>query len=581
MSTTKLSTRAPRWPGTLFWAAAGAVPLAFLAVFFFWPTAQLVVRGFLDDDGAWHLSAFVEVFAKPRTWRVIGQTLFQATTATLLSVVLALPGAHLLYRRRFAGQRLIRGLITVPFVLPSVVVGMAFRSLFSGPLAWTGLDGTVWAIIAALVFFNYALVVRTVGAAWQRLDPRPYQAARLLGAGPVRAFFTITLPRLAPMIGSAASLVFLFCATSFGTVLMLGGMRTGTVETEIWLQTMYFLDLEAAAVLSIVQLVVVCLALALAGRSRRRRETSLSRTGSVRRATRLNLRSRADQGALALTALVSLALSAPILTLVIRSLKSDGGWSLANYRALGSTGGGALTVTAWEAAGNSLRTAVLATVLALIIGLLVSLVTSRRPRNRWGRSGLAGLDALAMLPLGVSAVTVGFGYLITFGRPPLGPDTALGAALPWLSELSATIFDVRNPLYLIALAQAVVAAPMVMRTVLPVLRSINPRQREVAATLGAPPRRVLRTIDLPVAARALGVAVGFAFAVSLGEFGATSFLSRPDVPTLPTIIYRLLNWPGADTYGMALAASVVLAAITAGIMMLAEQLRSSQDEAEL
>ena len=69
------------------------------------------------------------------------------------------------------------------------------------------------------------------------------------------------------------------------------------------------------------------------------------------------------------------------------------------------------------------------------------------------------------------------------------------------------------------------------------------------------------------------VAAGFAFAVSLGEFGATSFLARPDRPTVPVIIYQLISRPGADNLGMALAASVVLSLLTVTVMGVVERLR--------
>jgi thiamine transport system permease protein len=88
-------------------------------------------------------------------------------------------------------------------------------------------------------------------------------------------------------------------------------------------------------------------------------------------------------------------------------------------------------------------------------------------------------------------------------------------------------------------------------------------------------------VDLPLAARAVGLATGFAFAVSLGEFGATAFLARPDMPTLPVVIYRLIGLPGQDNYGMALAAGVVLATLSAGVMALAERLRGGTSGGEL
>ncbi|MBO3102384.1 ABC transporter permease [Cellulomonas fengjieae] len=549
-----------------FWVAAVALPLAFLGVFFAWPVVAMVSTGFVAD-GHLDLGGFADVFSRPRTWRIIGLTLAQATLGTLLSVLLGVPGAYVLYRHSFRGRTFLRALVTVPFVLPTVVVGVAFRSLLvsGGPLGFLQLDGTFAAIVAALVFFNYAVVVRAVGGLWERLDPRAEQAARALGASPWRAFRTVTLPSLAPAITSAASLAFLYCATAFGTVLVLGGLQFGTIETEIWVQTTQFLDLRAAAVLSVMQLVVVAGALTVAARARSRRERALALTLPSASVRPLRLRRPAGMppgdghvlslAATAVTALVVVLLALPLVNLVVRSLRTGDGWGLDHYTALGSTGG-ALTVTVWQATLNSLRIALDATVIALVVGGLVALVVSRRPRRRIGRRAVAGLDALFMLPLGVSAVTVGFGFLLSMNHP---------FGLP---------VDLRTSGVLVPVAQAVVAVPLVVRVVLPVLRAIDPRLREAAATLGAAPGRVLRTVDLSIAARSLGLAVGFAFAASLGEFGATSFLARPDRPTLPVVIFRLIGRPGPESYGMALAASVVLAVLTAGIVAACERLRA-------
>jgi len=106
-----------------------------------------------------------------------------------------------------------------------------------------------------------------------------------------------------------------------------------------------------------------------------------------------------------------------------------------------------------------------------------------------------------------------------------------------------------------------------------VLRSVDPRQRQAAASLGASPSRVLLSVDLPVLWRPLLAATGFAFAVSLGEFGATSFLARPERPTLPVVIYQLISRPGEQNLGTALAASVVLGVLIVAVMAVVERLR--------
>ncbi len=249
--------------------ALALLPVLVLGVFFVVPVAGMVGRGFWPD-GSFAPGAVWDVLTRDRTGRVLAFTLWSAGAGTLVSVLLGLPAAYVLHRTAFPLRRFLRAALLVPFVLPTVVVGVAFRQLLgdSGPLGFLGLDGTPVAIVAGLVFFNVAVVIRVVGGAWESLDERPGQAAATLGASPAQVFRTVTLPALRPSVVSAASVVFLFCATAFGIVLTLGGSRYATVETEIYLLTVQVFDLSAAAALSVLQLVVVVALLLLAGRTR-------------------------------------------------------------------------------------------------------------------------------------------------------------------------------------------------------------------------------------------------------------------------------------------------------------------------
>ncbi|CAN5215897.1 iron ABC transporter permease [soil metagenome] len=529
--------------------ALAALPLGVLAVFFVLPVAGMLGRG-LWPDGSFDPGALWEVLARPRVGRVVWFTVWTSTAATVIAIVLGLPAAYALHRLDFPLRGVVRSALLVPFVLPTVVVGVAFRQLLrdGGPLGFLGLDGTPLAILAGLVFFNVAVVIRTVGATWESLDRRPGEAAAALGATPWQVFWTVTLPALRPAIVSAASVVFLFCATAFGVVLTLGGVRYASVETEIYLLTTVLYDLQGAAALSIVQLVAVVALLAVAARVRRVADPT------VQRATARPLRPRrSDAPQLAATGLLLVLLAAPIGALVAQSLRDDGAWSLANYRNLASTGDDSgLVVPVTTALRNSLQTAADATWIALLLGLLVAIVLTRRSRSATERRVRGVLDGFFMLPLGVSAVTLGFGFLVTLGREPL---------------------DLRTWPLLVPIAQALVALPLVVRTLVPVLAGIDDRQRQAAASLGAGALRTALTVDVPIVLRPLVAAAGFAFAVSLGEFGATSFLSRADHPTLPVVIFRLLGRPGDGNYGMALAASVVLAATTALVILAVERLR--------
>src|SRR3954471_6985336 len=200
-------------------AAAGAVPVAVLLVFFVLPLTGMLQRGFFPA-GQLDLSGVAEALFRPRVGRAVWFTLWSAAAGTAVTVLLGVPTAYVTHRLAFPGRGVLLGLAAVPFVLPTVVVGVAFRTLLggSGPLAFLGLDGSPVAIVAALVFFNVAVVVRTVGPAWAALDPRPAEAAAALGATPAQVLRTVTLPALLPVVLSAASVVFLFCATAFGVV---------------------------------------------------------------------------------------------------------------------------------------------------------------------------------------------------------------------------------------------------------------------------------------------------------------------------------------------------------------------------
>ncbi|WP_399444774.1 ABC transporter permease [Streptomyces sp. WAC08452] len=528
-----------------------AVPVAFFAAFFAYPVAAIVARG-LKVDGAWRLGRIGEVLGQSDVRQVLWFTTWQALASTALTLLIALPGAYAFARLDFPGKQVLRAVVTVPFVLPTVVVGTAFLALVGrggllDELWGVRLDTTVWAILLAHVFFNYAVVVRTVGGLWSQLDPRQEEAARMLGASRLKAWRQVTLPALAPAVAAAALMVFLFTFTSFGVVQILGGPAFSTLEVEIYRQTSQVFDLSTAAVLTLVQFVAVAAVLAVHAWTVRRRETGLRLVDAATTARRPR---GAGQWALLAGVLVTVAglILLPLAVLVERSLGASG---LGYYRALTRADGGTFLVPPIEAIGNSLQYAVAATAIAVVIGGLAAAALTRRDAGRFVR----GFDALLMLPLGVSAVTVGFGFLIALDEPPL---------------------DLRSSWILVPLAQALVGVPFVVRTMLPVLRAVEVRLREAASVLGASPWRVWREVDLPMVRRALLVAAGFAFAVSLGEFGATVFIARPDSPTLPVAVARLLGRPGEMNYGQAMALSTILMLVCAVALVVLERLRTDR-----
>ncbi|WP_407700662.1 ABC transporter permease [Streptomyces endophyticus] len=530
-----------------------ALPVVFFGLFFAYPVVAIVERG-LHVDGGWQLGRILDVLGQSDIRHVLWFTVWQALASTALTLLIALPGAYVFARFEFPGKQVLRAVVTVPFVLPTVVVGTAFLALVgNGGLldeVWgVRLDTTVWAILLAHVFFNYAVVVRTVGGLWAQLDPRQEEAARMLGASRFAAWRRVTLPALGPAVAAASLMVFLFTFTSFGVVQILGGPGFSTLEVEIYRQTAQIFDLSTAAVLTIVQFLAVGLILGVHAWTVRRRESALRLVDAAHTARRPR---GAGQWALLAGVLVSVALLIvlPLGVLVERSLDAPGGYGFGYYRALMDADGGTFLVPPIDAIWNSLEYALAATAIAVVIGGLAAAALTRRA----GRL-VRGFDALLMLPLGVSAVTVGFGFLITLDEPPL---------------------DLRSTWILVPLAQALVGVPFVVRTMLPVLRAVDGRLREAAAVLGASPLRAWREVDLPMVRRALLVAAGFAFAVSLGEFGATVFIARPDNPTLPVAVARLLGRAGDLNYGQAMALSTVLMVVCAASLLVLERIRPAK-----
>ncbi len=525
------------------WVAVG-VPAVFLAVFFVYPVGAILWRGL----GAEGLGPMSDLFASSRTRGVVWFTVWQALASTAITLVVALPAAALVSRLRGRHRHWIRGLVTVPFVLPTVVVAGAFEGVFFR----FGLDQgdfrlrhTVWAILLAHVFFNYAVVVRIVGSFWSGLDHHLEEQARVLGAGPIQTFRAVTLPRLRPAIASASAIVFLFSFTSFGVILLLGGPRRATLETEIYRQAVTRSDLRAAAVLALLQLFAVLALIAVATRLERRRPAP---TGVVHRPPK-PMRPVFTWANLAMMAVL---LGSPIAILVERSLAVGDSYGFDHYRAL-TERVPQLPASAATALSTSLVFATAATAMALTVGTLTAFVVVH------GRLSLRRIFDLGLtLPLGTSAVTIGFGILIALDEPPL---------------------DLRTSWWIIPIAHALVGTPFVVRTMVPVLRRIDPQIREAAAVLGASPGRVRRLVDLPIAGRGMLVGAGFAFAVSLGEFGATSFLPRrPETLTAPLALFRLLSTPGELLRGQAMALAVVLMAIVALSVVAIEAARGTEQD---
>jgi thiamine transport system permease protein len=547
-------------------------PVCFLLLFYFYPLGSIFKLS-LARSQTGLFSPFVEAINSPIPWRTLGFTLWQAFLSTILTLALGLPGAYLFSHYNFHGKSLLQALTGIPFIMPTLVVAAAFNALL-GPNGWLNLGlmqvfklsgppiqftNTLIAILVAHVFYNTTIILRMVGDFWSHLDPRLGQAARMLGANRWQAIRWVTIPMLAPAIAAAALLVFIFDFTSFGVILILGGPKFSTLEVEIYYQTISLFNLPLAAVLSMLQLVCT-LGLTMIYTMLIRR-LSIPLELKSRKVTQRRLSShRSKLWAGMIVVILFTLLILPLGALAIRSVTRlepnrgeqtvvSPGFTLEFYRDLQLNSNDSIFFAPPSTAiAVSLGYALATTLLALTLGFPAALALSRdvtSPINH-------GLDAILMLPLGTSAVTLGLGFIVALDKPPL---------------------DLRSSWILVPLAHTLVAFPFVVRNLTPALRSIRPRIHQAAAVLGASPGDVLRYIDVPLIARSLIVAATFAFTISLGEFGATSLIARPEYPTVPIAIYRLISRPGEVNYGQALALSTILMLVAGAGMLLIDRMR--------
>jgi thiamine transport system permease protein len=535
-------------------------PLIFLGIFFFYPLIRIFVVS-LMPDGVLDLSGFARLIAADYYRGILVFSLAQAALSTLITLGLALPAAYVFSQYEFRGKTLFLSLATLPFVLPTVVVAVAFTALI-GPrgvingwlMSWFNLEAppiqlerTFAIILIVHVFYNFAVALRIIASYWSNQNPRIEQAAQILGAGRWALWRDIRLPILRPAIVAAGTLVFIFTFTSFGVILLLGGPRFATLEVEIYRQAVNLFNLPVAAALSLVQIGLMFGMMLVYTQLQRRISTEIVSAKLVAKKPRNLL----ERGMIALTlVLISLLLFTPLIALALSSLTLNvNGITLQYYQLLGvNERGSVLFVPPVDAIGTSLGFALMTTILAVVLGFISARMLLGT--SRWVKL----FDPLFMLPLATSAVTLGFGFIIALDRPPL---------------------DLRRSIILIPLAHTLVAMPFVIRSVLPALRAIPPSLKEASAVLGASPWQRWLWVELPLVRRALLVGATFAFTVSMGEFGASLFIARPDTATIPIVIFRLLGQPGVNNYGRALAMSTLLMLVSAISFVIIDRLRKS------
>lgn len=258
------SRRAVRRPPALLLVLAGLGLLGFLA-----PFASLLART------PW--SALPRLLSSSVVTEALRLSLISSIGATLIAATFGVPLAWLLARVEFPGRSLVRGLVTLPLVLPPVVGGSALlfafgrRGLIGEPLYQaTGLllPFSIWGVIAAATFVAVPFLVITVEGALRNLDPRYEGAAATLGAGRWTVLRRITLPMIGPSLAAGLLLTWARALGEFGATITFAGNLQGRTQTlPLAVYVALESDRDAAVAISLV-MVLIALTVLVALRDR-------------------------------------------------------------------------------------------------------------------------------------------------------------------------------------------------------------------------------------------------------------------------------------------------------------------------
>jgi thiamine transport system permease protein len=494
-----------------------------LLILFYLPLAVIFTR-VLTNVKVWEES--ISFIHSGLFWNTLSFTAGEAFLSAVFSLLLALPGAYYFGVYDFTGKKFLRNLLVLPFMLPGilVVLGMVVFYGQNGTLnhwlavlfqesgfRFNGLYGFS-GLILANVFYNFSFCIRVLGESWERIDPNLKDASASLGGSRFRTFWGVTFPLLAPTISYLFLLIFLYSFLSFTVVLVLGGYLYKTFEVLIYIEYNSKLNFDRATMIAGVQMLILAAVLFLQTWFGRRIGVTGEFGGIL---PRLPWRKKPWLGVLAMIygLLIGLFFTAPLASICMRSLMKRGipgtGWTLANYRSLFKSG-------FRFSVGKSLPAVIGTSVgLAVAVALITTVIAYGLARSRRMRPWQIG-DLWLQLPVGVSFITFSFGISLIARR-----------FLP--------------SFVLVLWAQVFLAFPLVYSLLRTAWRDLGESILEAAGTLGAGPRRVFWTVELPVMRKTIATAAAYAMAFSLGDLAAVLTLGQGKLITVSVAIYRLIG----------------------------------------
>jgi thiamine transport system permease protein len=463
-------------------------------------------------------------------------TFYQAMLSTVMAIAIGLPGAYLLGKTKFKFKGIFTALSTVPFVMPSISMTLGFitffghsgilNSYFLWPIFHVRFEPlfTLLGVVMGNAFYNFPLTMIIVGAAFSMLDPVYSEAARIDGASRFKSFVFVELPILLPSIAAAALLTFIYCFMSFTVVLVIGGAQFSTVEVQIYMYLTTLLDFRGALGLTMIQLLFIAFFASLF--------TFIRRSAGTFSQEISESYSKFPVWGTFYILLISILIFGPILSQVF-----SGFWNFQNstftfewFRKLFSGEMNAYI-------GNSVLFAIVWTIIFSTATAILTVVLSITSAHIIQKLKLPIFDALFTSSLAISPVTLAFGYIVLQNYIPLSFPLEI------------------IPIY------TVLSFPIGLQTLLSGWERFPKEIDEAASMDGANWLQKTLKVRIPILRPQIISTFFFAFAISMGEMGATLVLYNPEFPTISVSAYKLfssMHVPEAQALGSILTISTFL-----------------------
>jgi thiamine transport system permease protein len=527
----------------------GIIAISILLVFYLIPVFYMFLTIFLDGNEI--VQNFSFLISDPRVSNAFVFSLWQGILSTIISLIIGFPIAYLFSHYRFKGDNFLKSILTIPFLLPPIVVVQGFITVYAEngivnsfiqnylPFISTFDLYSVNGIILAHVFYNTPIIIRMISVSWEKLDRKPLEVAETLGATKIRRFLRLELPQLKYSILSACLLVFLYCFTSLAVVLSFGGLQVRTMEVQIFrfAKSLPYIDFALASALAFIQLIFLLLFIILyyllTKKSVIQEKVGLFPKKSI------NLRKKENLIIIFYLFTFSIFVILPMLGVFFNSFFDRlGNYTFENFLILFSNTYDATIQTSFaRLLLNTLFIALMAMMFSLIMSMgLIVVLRYWKPIQRWNEKekSLDWFQLILLLPLASSGLLVALGLYSIF---------------------KSTIFYSDLDIVIIIMAHSIAALPITSRIINTGFYNLNRDLSQVGATLGANKLKILLKIEIPLVIKAIFVASLFSFAISLGEFGSTLFINPQEFTTLGIAIYRLL---GTQNLGLSSAMSTIL-----------------------